>query len=62
MMHFYPDQYPDTNWCPDCGLPREICDCEENRIAYEMFYDDEPSIDPEDTADIQLLFDEDDEE
>lgn len=23
-----PYQYVDSNWCPDCGLPRGVCDCE----------------------------------
>jgi hypothetical protein len=22
---------PDANWCPDCGLPRGVCHCEEMR-------------------------------
>lgn len=31
------------NWCPDCGLPRGVCDCDDwNRWADEQLYADEP--------------------
>jgi hypothetical protein len=23
---------PGANWCPDCGLPRGVCDCEERTV------------------------------
>lgn len=58
MMHF---NYPDQNWCPDCGLPINLCDCEENRIAYEMLYGDEPDYDPGDTQPMPALFEDEDE-
>lgn len=29
MTYNLPDEYVDANWCPDCGLPRGVCDCEE---------------------------------
>lgn len=22
-------EHPDANWCPDCGLPRGVCECGE---------------------------------
>lgn len=22
-----PEDYPDPNWCPDCGEPRGVCRC-----------------------------------
>jgi len=30
---------PGANWCPDCGLPRGVCDCDERRAVDE---DNEP--------------------
>lgn len=26
---------PGANWCPDCGLPRGVCDCEDC-ISYSV--------------------------
>ena len=23
---------PGANWCPDCGLPRGVCDCDKRRL------------------------------
>ena len=31
----------DGNWCPDCGEPRGVCTCEENREAQTALYPDE---------------------
>jgi len=31
------EDYPDENWCPDCGEPRGICRCEFE--AYAEDYD-----------------------
>jgi hypothetical protein len=33
--------YPDPNWCPDCGEPIGICRCTETLIYYPDYeYDD----------------------
>lgn len=33
------NRFVDSNWCPDCGLPRGVCDCEYRR-KYEIDNDD----------------------
>ena len=30
------NDYVDSNWCPDCGLPRGVCDCEETQSVVLM--------------------------
>jgi hypothetical protein len=31
---------PGANWCPDCGLPRGVCDCDNHkRFATDEFDD-----------------------
>ena len=32
-------EYVDPNWCPDCGLPRGVCTCEEVFEANEFLED-----------------------
>ncbi|MBL8162445.1 MAG: hypothetical protein JNJ61_10705 [Anaerolineae bacterium] len=32
---------PGANWCPDCGLPRGVCDCEfqdKTAIEYDVHH------------------------
>lgn len=33
-------EYVDANWCPECGLPRGVCDCDNyRRFATDEFDD-----------------------
>ena len=32
MLPIRPEDYPDPNWCPDCGEMRGICRCPETPI------------------------------
>jgi hypothetical protein len=27
MLPIRPEDYPDSNWCPDCGEPANLCQC-----------------------------------
>lgn len=58
--------YPDINWCPDCGEPRSLCQCADMNLdgepdftlddleweeAYpELCYDDDDDDDDEDNS------------
>ena len=33
------DRYVDDNWCPDCGLPRGVCDCSYSGDDHEHWDD-----------------------
>lgn len=36
---------PGGNWCPDCGLPRGVCECETmTTIRFEPFWPDTPDF------------------
>ena len=35
------DDYPDSNWCPDCGEPRGVCRCDPNEMMPWEDYDDD---------------------
>lgn len=77
MMHFRPDEYPDP-LCARCQSEYVVhpatlcwrCRTELDASGQDMAWGypevedwlDEPPIDPEDTADIRMLFDEDEEE
>lgn len=42
FLHGLPD--PGANWCPNCGEPRNVCQCTEedmNRWAHDVLYPDE---------------------
>lgn len=40
------DRYSDGIWCPDCGLPREVCVCEHAGVG--DWYEDAPDDDFDD--------------
>lgn len=56
MMNDY--EYVDSNWCPDCGEPRGVCRCEENRAVMQRDFEREmyALIDEEDRRDNDPLW------
>lgn len=51
--------YTDFNWCPDCGLPRGVCDCDKrSHFDSDDWNDDwladDPNRCPECGADITV--------
>ena len=41
MLPIRLEDYPDSNWCPDCGMPANLCSCDQ--IEKEEWLEDELS-------------------
>lgn len=40
ILPIRPEDYGDPNWCPDCGEPRGVCNCEEEDGEPDFTLDD----------------------
>lgn len=49
---------PGANWCPDCGLPRGVCDCEESNTMTDYllsFSGETPAAPPDEPAPLGVM-------